>query len=390
MRRGRLLRRRDAHQPFDREAVVVLAGCQESVGFLWQDARFLRLGAGIDLDEKAGTAALARHLLSERARNFRPVDRFDHIEERDRFRGLVRLQGPDEAQLDAGVVRPDRRPFRCRFLHPVLAEDGEARCNRAAHPVFTLHFRGGDDDGRLRAPSLGERAGEALIDRSKIGGDIVGGMSDVCHEGLRTRASKLAAAARALKEAASARAPFSLAFMTDRRRIPDPEPVIRALPAGSAIIHRDYEDPRRENVARRVLAIARGRGVLFLVGGDARLAAAIGADGVHLPSFARMSTPERTRGLIVSAACHNAADLDRAAAQGADVALLSPVFPTESHPGAEHLGPSRLKTLAARSRVPVLALGGVDETNAALLKGANVAGIAAIGAFLTAPPASRS
>lgn len=169
--------------------------------------------------------------------------------------------------------------------------------------------------------------------------------------------------------------------MTDRRRISRPEPVIRALPAGSAVIYRDYDDPRREANARRLLAIARARGVLFLLGGDARRAAAIGADGVHLPAFAQGGAAPRRERLIVSAACHGAADLDRAAAIGADVALLSPVFPTESHPGTEHLGPALFKALAARAPIPVLALGGVDETNAALLKGGNVAGFAAIGAF---------
>lgn len=169
--------------------------------------------------------------------------------------------------------------------------------------------------------------------------------------------------------------------MTDRRRISNPEPVIRALPAGSAVIYRDYDDPRRERLARRYRAMAHARGVRFLLAGDARLAAAIGADGVHLPASAHREVAPHEPRLIISAACHNAADLDRAAAIYADVALLSPVFPTESHPGAEHLGPARFKALAARSAVPVLALGGVDETNAPLLKGANIAGIAAIGAF---------
>lgn len=158
---------------------------------------------------------------------------------------------------------------------------------------------------------------------------------------------------------------------------------MRALPAGSAVIFRDYDAPRREAVARRYLSICRARGVFFLVAGDAALAARIGADGVHWPSFrtAPAPFPPRQAPFIVTAACHTAAELAGAAARGADLALLSPVFRTQSHPGAAELGADRFRALAAASPIPVLALGGVDCGNARLLIERNVAGIAAIGAF---------
>ncbi len=206
---------------------------------------------------------------------------------------------------------------------------------------------------------------------------------------MRDRAAKLAAAARALKEASGAAAPFSLAFLTDARRIANPEPILRALAPGSAVIFRDYDAPRRETLARRYRAICEGRGVLFLVAGDPALAMRIGADGVHHPAWSR--APARNAGLrLVTAAAHGADDLARASALGADLALLSPVFPTRSHPDTEHLGLARFRSLVAASPVPVLALGGVDATNAGLLKGRNVAGLAAIGAFVTGPPSPRS
>lgn len=200
-------------------------------------------------------------------------------------------------------------------------------------------------------------------------------------DGLRTRALRLAAAARALQAASGAAAPFSLAFMTDRRRIANPEPILRALPKGAAVIFRDYDLPGREAVARRYLSICRGRGVLFLVAGDEGLADRIGADGVHWPSTGRGARRALDRRLIVTAACHGAAELAAAAARGARLALLSPAFPTRSHPGTEHLGPARFKAIAAASPIPVLALGGVEAGNAGALAGRNVAGIAAIGAF---------
>lgn len=195
------------------------------------------------------------------------------------------------------------------------------------------------------------------------------------------RAAKLAAAARALKRASGiADAPFTLAFLTDRRRLQRPEPILRALPAGAAVIYRDYDDPRRARVARRYAEICRRRRVLFIVAGDAGLARAIGADGLHLPARLLGRRPE-AGGLILSASCHNEAELARAASIGAAIALVSPVFATQSHPDTEHLGAMRFKALAAASPLPVLALGGVDERNARLVAGRNVAGLGAIGAF---------
>jgi len=167
--------------------------------------------------------------------------------------------------------------------------------------------------------------------------------------------------------------------MTDADRAPQPELIARALPRGAAIIIRDYDAHRREAFLRRLVSIARPRGVLVLVGADFELAHKVGADGVHLPGWAKISgRPD----IIVSCACHNAGDLQRAGEMGADVAVLSPVFPTGSHPGAQTLGAAQFRALAAQATLPVIALGGVDEHTARLLAGQNVAGLAAIGAFL--------
>lgn len=205
-------------------------------------------------------------------------------------------------------------------------------------------------------------------------------------EGCRTRAARLAAAARALQDSSgpsAAAPPFTLAFMTDRRRVACPELVARALPRGTTIIYRDYDDPRRAAVGARLGSIARARGLFFLVGGDPDLAHRLGADGVHLRTvdLCRPDPVAFGHRLVISAACHSATDLARAAAIGATIAVLSPVFATSSHPCAVPLGPEGFRRLAAAAALPVLALGGVNETNARQLSGRNVRGIAAIGAF---------
>lgn len=285
------------------------------------------------------------------------------------------------------MIGADGGPFAFRLLHAIFAESSDSGGDCGAHTRFPLCFRHADNDRPPCSPGLLQCAVEPRIDRSEIGGDIIALMETVWHDGLRTRSAKLAAAGRALKRASGATAPFCLAFLTDRTRIPEPEPILGALPAGAAVIFRDYDAPRRAAIARRYLAICRARGVLFLVAGDRDLAAAIGADGVHWPGrlLAAAARGNRSENLIVTAACHGAEDLARAHHLGAGLALLSPVFPTPSHAGAPALGRARFRALAAASPLPVLALGGVDAANARLLAGANVAGLAAIGAFAAAP-----
>ncbi|MEM8772334.1 MAG: thiamine phosphate synthase [Pseudomonadota bacterium] len=199
--------------------------------------------------------------------------------------------------------------------------------------------------------------------------------------GLRTGARSLAAAAERLKQNAAVCAPFTLSFLTDADRIAAPEPVIRAMPEGAAVILRDYSMPRRGAYAARLRALCARYGLIFLVGADIALAKKVRANGVHLPSWALHEKSPDLAGLIVTAACHDEADLRLAAQRGADAVYISPVFPTQSHPSAGTLGPERLKALAGVSTPPVMALGGVDQTNAALLAHRNVVGFGAIGAF---------
>jgi len=68
-------------------------------------------------------------------------------------------------------------------------------------------------------------------------------------------------------------------------------------------------------------------------------------------------------------------------AQRLRAVLLSPVFATQSHADARALGPCRLRFIAQQSPVAVYALGGVDAMSAGRLKGARLAGLAAIGGW---------
>lgn len=189
---------------------------------------------------------------------------------------------------------------------------------------------------------------------------------------------KLARAAARL--AVAARSPLApLLLMTDDDRLPDPLPAVRALPRGSVVIVRTRQDKRRRALAQALLPVAQARGLFLLIAGDVRLALALGADGVHLPET-RIGEAAGLRArhrILITASAHSFASLRRAAY--VDALLLSPVFPTASHPGRPGLGPFRANAIARATDAPVYALGGVTPDNAGRLSG--FSGIAAIGAL---------
>ncbi|HXR15255.1 MAG TPA: thiamine phosphate synthase [Terriglobales bacterium] len=125
-----------------------------------------------------------------------------------------------------------------------------------------------------------------------------------------------------------------------------------------------------------------------LINSRTDVAAACGADGVHLraddisPSEVRKiwTQPTPPAQPLVSVSCHSAADVERAASERADFAVFAPVFEKKDVPGASPAGLDGLRE-ACRQRIPVLALGGITLKNARACLDAGAAGIAAIRLF---------
>jgi len=174
--------------------------------------------------------------------------------------------------------------------------------------------------------------------------------------------------------------------LSDPIRLPDPSALLPGLPRGSAVLLRGAT----MEVARRVARICRARGLVLLVSGEGRLALRLGA-GLHLPdrAAARNVLPFLLNrrlwnrgGRLLSAAVHGRAGLARARRVAASVVLVSPAFPTLSHPGLRALGPLRWAALARAAGQPAVALGGMSASAMRRLPGHWAAGWAAIGAFV--------
>lgn len=195
--------------------------------------------------------------------------------------------------------------------------------------------------------------------------------------------------AQALARAAAQRNPKvrrlpPLLFFTDPSRIADPAAAAHRLPSGAGVVFRHFGRSDRLEVGRALAHAARKRGLTLLVGDDEALAAALDADGVHLPERRLGDAPRliaRQPSWLVTAAAHSARALHKAAGAGVDAAVLSPVLPSRSPSAGRPLGSCRTADLIRRARLPVYALGGVSTRTAPRLLGTRACGLAAVGAI---------
>lgn len=125
-------------------------------------------------------------------------------------------------------------------------------------------------------------------------------------------------------------------------------------------------------------------GHLVILGDSATTAREWGADGIY--GAPRALYPRRS-GLLRIATAHNMREIGQANRFDADAIMLSPVFPTRSHPGAPILGVSRFLMMAKYGSVPVIALGGMDARNSQQLRWQRWAAIDGLSTEHTRPDA---
>jgi thiamine-phosphate pyrophosphorylase len=190
------------------------------------------------------------------------------------------------------------------------------------------------------------------------------------------------------------RVEFGLYLITDRHQCGDGDLVDRveqALHGGvRAVQLREKDSSTRERfeLGKKLRQVTSAADALLLVNGDAALARAIGADGVHLPADGLPVDVCRkvlAPGMIVGVSTHSLAEARDAEIAGADFITYGPVYYTESKAkyGAP-VGVGALCEVCAGGRLPVFALGGIKRSNINEVIAAGASGVAMISAVLAA------
>lgn len=144
-------------------------------------------------------------------------------------------------------------------------------------------------------------------------------------------------------------------------------------------------------MTRKMRAHVREYGLAKIIVNDRLdVALASGAGGVHLGGESLpvgainglRSSGVFPEAFVIGASCHSVEQAKQAERDGADYVFFGPVFetPTKARFGAPQ-GIELLADVSSSVRIPVIAIGGIDLTNAAACVNAGAAGIAAIRMF---------
>ena len=141
-------------------------------------------------------------------------------------------------------------------------------------------------------------------------------------------------------------------------------------------------------LARRLKPLAAEAGALFIVNDHLDIAMASDADGVHLGADDLPIAAARRvagEGLILGASASTVEAALDAERQGADYIGSGPAFSTPIKAAKRVIGPAGVAQVASAVRIPVFAIGGIDESNVDELVAAGVRRACVIRALFGAP-----
>jgi thiamine-phosphate diphosphorylase len=156
--------------------------------------------------------------------------------------------------------------------------------------------------------------------------------------------------------------------------VADLETALRAVEAGATVVQLRVKAPTDELVAAG--AGFRELAATLVVNDDVEAAIELGADGVHLGQADPGAGRARAAGLLLG---RSATTFEEAVEADADYLGVGPIWATPSKDdAAAPLGLAELARICAAVSAPVVAIGGVDASNAAACIRAGAAGVAAI------------
>lgn len=172
--------------------------------------------------------------------------------------------------------------------------------------------------------------------------------------------------------------------LTDERYTPFLElesKVLELLKAGVKVVQLRDKKSKDEELLEKALniqQICKKYGAIFIINDRVNLAKEIDADGVHIgiEDESLIKTRELLPDKIIGVSCYD--DLERAIlaqSQGASYVAFGSFFPSSTKPDAKKAPLELLKRAKKELKIPICAIGGINETNISLLKDADLISI---------------
>ena len=163
--------------------------------------------------------------------------------------------------------------------------------------------------------------------------------------------------------------------------------VERALKGGATFIQlreKELNEGDFLEEAKEIQKLCREYHVPCVINDNVEIAAAIGADGVHVGQSDMEAGDVRRRlgpDKIIGVSAQTAEQALRAQEHGADYLGVGAVFPTGSKADATEVSRETLEEICRAVDIPVIAIGGIGRENVMELKGSGICGIAVISAI---------
>ncbi|MDE6313435.1 MAG: thiamine phosphate synthase [Lachnospiraceae bacterium] len=184
---------------------------------------------------------------------------------------------------------------------------------------------------------------------------------------------------------------YSLYLCTDQGCIGERnfyQVVEHAIQGGCSVVQlREKKCSTREflQTAKRIKAITKKYNIPLIINDRIDICLAADAEGVHL-GLQDMPVAEARRLLgdkkIIGCSAHSLTEACQAKKEGADYLGVGAVFATDTKKDAVTTSLDTLKEICQKINLPVVAIGGVKEDNADLLRDTGIAGIAVISAIM--------
>lgn len=151
-----------------------------------------------------------------------------------------------------------------------------------------------------------------------------------------------------------------------------------AVDGGATVVQLRVKDATTDELVERGRPF-RDLGATFVVNDDVEAALRLGADGVHLGQDDEGADRAVAEGLLLGLSAWDVGQALAAERAGAGYLGVGPIWSTPSKPDAERpIGLDGLAGVADAVGIPVVAIGGIDATNAGACVAAGAAGVAVI------------
>ena len=160
--------------------------------------------------------------------------------------------------------------------------------------------------------------------------------------------------------------------------------VLDAKPDMLILREKDLSEADYENLAASVKTVCERTETQLILHSYLEVARKLGISAIHMPlaGFTAMSEEEKAEFIVRGASVHSVEDALRAERAGATYVTAGHIYETDCKKGLPSRGLDFLKEVCAAVRIPVYAIGGIDEMNADACIAAGADGVCMMSGYM--------